>query len=810
MIVAVRRRLAVGVGLIAALTCVVAASPLPADAAASGFNSLPAPQRVLDTRPEGTTADSQHAKAGAVAAGTTYTLPLTGRVGLPDSVTATVLNVTVAEPADAGFVTVYPCGAPLPTASNVNYTAGQTVPNAVIAAPGSGGAVCLYTKATAHLVVDVSGWFAPSSYTALAAPARLFDSRPGRPTIDGQQAGEGARAAESETPIQVAGRAGLGDEPRSVVLNVTATETQGPGFVTAYPCGVPRPNASNLNYLTNQTVPNLVVSKVADNGTVCVFTKAGAHLVVDVAGALGPSVFTALDSPQRLLDTRLTGVTADGAFRQAGTQPTRGSLELDVTRAGVPDGASAVVLNLTAVGPQGPGYLATHPRGTPRPTASNVNYAPGQTVANAVVARIGAGGDVCVFNLAPVDVIVDVAGYLTGPAPAASGAPCPGTAPNDPNAAAAIVRRPALQQAIGVDHTAIMICDVGAGWGTLDAAEVAAWANQTIAPWFAEESRGAYTVQFAPHPAGRITVSGSFECMNEVSRLSEAPFTNVIGVTEESYGGGQAGPGLIYDSFDTSVLGQPPSQSSRGGYVGGAAAFVNPAVFVHEIGHTLHWPHSFIPVSGDPFTEYNNPIDVMSGEPDVGGDADLDSEQYCEIVSDPGFYTPCWPQHTLAFNRVAAGWVGSTQIAIHRSGQVNYVLDRPTGDGLQTVVLPDPAEANRLMTLEARPAVGRDQFNESAGVAVHLIDQTGDGWTRGVSTNRRQQQAFGEPNTYLHVVTPGNSVTIYGVTVTVYANGEGEGYSLEVSGTYRSPGALAGDREVIFTQSTGVLLDRVE
>lgn len=810
MTVAVRRRLAVGVGLIAALTCVVVASPLPVDAAASGFNSLPAPQRVLDTRPSGTTADGQHAKSGAVAGGTTYTLPLTGRVGLPGSLAAVVLNVTVTEPTEAGFVTAFPCGAPRPNASNVNYTAGQTVPNAVIAAPGDGGAVCLYTKATTHLIVDVSGWFAPSSYAALAAPARLFDSRAGRPTVDDRQAGEGARAPESETRVQVAGRAGLGHDPGSVVLNVTATETQGPGFFTAYPCGVPRPNSSNLNYLPNQTVPNLVVAKVGDDGSVCVFTKAGAHLVVDVAGALDPSVFSALDSPQRLLDTRPTGVTADGTFRRAGTQPTRGSLELDVTRAGVPDDASAVVLNVTAVGPHGPGYLAAHPRGTARPTASNVNYAPGQTIANAVVARVGAGGAVCVFNLAPTDVIVDVAGYLTGPAPATSGAPCPGTAPNDPNAAAAVVRRPALQQAVGVDRIAILICDVGAGWGTLQAGDVASWANDTIAPWFAEESRGAYTVEFAAHPAERISASGSFECMDAASRLTEAPFTNVIGVTEEDYGGGQAGPGFIWEGFDTNVLGQPPSESSRGGYVGGSAAFVNPSVFVHEIGHTIHWPHSFISVANDPFTEYNNPIDVMSGEPDVGGDADLDSEQYCEIVSEPGFYTPCWPQHTLAFNRVAAGWVGGTQIAIHRSGQVNYVLDRPTGDGLQTVVLPDPGDGNQLMTLEARPAVGRDKFNEAAGVAVHLVDQTGDGWSRGVSTNRRHQQAAGAPNTYEHVVEPGQSLTIHGVTVTVYTNGTGEGYAAMVSGTYRSPGALAGDREVIVTQSTGVILDRVE
>ncbi|HWL43868.1 MAG TPA: hypothetical protein VNQ73_13060 [Ilumatobacter sp.] len=805
MIVALRR-LAAGAAILIAVPCALAAAPVPATAATSGFNALAAPQRVLDTRPGGTTADNQHAKSGVVGEGATYRLPLTGRVGLPDQMAAAVLNVTVTEPGAAGFVTVYPCGAPLPTASNLNYTSGQTVPNAVIAAPGERGAVCLFTKSATHLIVDVSGWFATGAYTALKTPARLYESRAGRPTVDGRQRGEGLRPAESETRIKVAGRGGVSSAPASVVLNVTATETQGPGFVTVYPCGVARPNASNLNYLANQTVPNLVVAKVGADGEVCVFTKAAAHLVIDIAGELADAVYAPLASPQRLLDTRPTGTTADGAFQRAGTQPHRASLQLNVARAGVPADASAVVLNITAVGAQGPGYVAAHPRGSARPTASNVNYAPGQTVANAVVARVGTGGHVCIFNLAPTDVIVDVAGYLTGPAPATSSGQCPGTQPDDPNAAAAIVRRPVLHQALGNDRIAILICDVGANFTRLDAGQVATWANEHVAPWFAEESRGRFTVQFSAHPSGRIRTANAYTCMDEAADLTEAPFTNVIGVTEEAWGGGQAGPGYIYDQFDTNVLAQPPSESARGGYVGGQAAFVNPSVFVHEIGHTIHWPHSYIYVPNDPFTEYNNRVDVMSGEPE----ADFDSANYCDIPG-TGSFTPCFAQHTLAFNRVAAGWVGGTQVAIHRSGQANYVLDAPIGNGVQMVALPDRGDPNQLMTIEARPAVGRDQFLEVAGVAVHLVDQTGDGYSTGVSTSRRQQQAAGEPDSYGHVVAPGQTLRVHGVTIRVYGTAGG-GYAVEVSGSYRTPGHLPGDRPVIITHSTddGVSLTRIE
>jgi len=40
----------------------------------------------------------------------------------------------------------------------VNYAAGQTIPNAVVAKIGDGGRVCIYTSASAGLIVDVNGY----------------------------------------------------------------------------------------------------------------------------------------------------------------------------------------------------------------------------------------------------------------------------------------------------------------------------------------------------------------------------------------------------------------------------------------------------------------------------------------------------------------------------------------------------------------------------------------------------------------------------------------------------------------------------
>ena len=49
-------------------------------------------------------------------------------------------------------------GANPPDASNLNFSAGQTIPNSVVAEVGAGGKVCVFTSAPAHLLVDVGGY----------------------------------------------------------------------------------------------------------------------------------------------------------------------------------------------------------------------------------------------------------------------------------------------------------------------------------------------------------------------------------------------------------------------------------------------------------------------------------------------------------------------------------------------------------------------------------------------------------------------------------------------------------------------------
>ena len=118
------------------------------------FASL-APTRLLDTR------IGLGAPQAAVQPGATLRLQVAGRGGVPASgAGAVVLNVTVTQPGQGGYLTVYAGGAARPTASNLNFVAAQTVPNLVVAPIGGDGTVALFngSGSTVQLIADVAGY----------------------------------------------------------------------------------------------------------------------------------------------------------------------------------------------------------------------------------------------------------------------------------------------------------------------------------------------------------------------------------------------------------------------------------------------------------------------------------------------------------------------------------------------------------------------------------------------------------------------------------------------------------------------------
>jgi hypothetical protein len=191
------------------------------------------------------------------------------------------MNLTVTEPAGPGFLTAYPCGTDLPLVSNVNFVAGQTVPNLTTVRIGDGRSVCVYSSVPTHVVVDLAGAYGPdgSSLTPVV-PQRLLDTR------SGTGGWVGVLASGQSIDLAVGGAAGIPASATGAVLNVTITDTDVAGFVTVYPCGAAVPLASNLNYVAGDTRANMVITRLGTGGKVCLYTNGHTNLIVDIAGYL--------------------------------------------------------------------------------------------------------------------------------------------------------------------------------------------------------------------------------------------------------------------------------------------------------------------------------------------------------------------------------------------------------------------------------------------------------------------------------------------------------------------------------------------
>jgi poly(3-hydroxybutyrate) depolymerase len=397
--------------------------PQSIPASAAGAFTPVSPARLLDTR-NGTGTSGAIAK---VPSSGSVSVQVSGKGGVPSSgVGAVVLNVTATNPTVSGFVTAYPTGATKPNASNLNFNAGQTIPNHVTVKLGTGGKVTLFNGSggSVDLIADVAGWYvtgdgtANGTFTALNAPVRLLDTR--------EPIGVGipkAKIASGATlPFLVAGAVGSGVPASNVgagVLNVTVTNTAGSGFLTAFPNGTTPPTASNLNFNAGNTIANAATVKLGSDGKVALYNGSNGSLdaVADIAGwfndgaATVSGAFTPL-APARLLDTR-TGLGAVKA-----KIPSGGSVTLDVANhGGVPaSGAGAAVLNVTVTNTAGGGFVTAYPAGTNKPNASNLNFNPGTTIPNLVTVKLGTGtkaGKVTFYNGSggPLDLIADVAGW---------------------------------------------------------------------------------------------------------------------------------------------------------------------------------------------------------------------------------------------------------------------------------------------------------------------------------------------------------------------------------------------------------------
>lgn len=385
--------LVLGFAVAGPLTAPGAAAAAPVPAAAPDLVPL-SPARVVDTR-YGTGAPKR-----PVPAGSTTRIQLAGRGGVPASgVAAVVLNLTAVGASGDGFLTLWPSGGQRPTASNLNYRAGQTIANRVYLTVGSDGSADLYSQRPVDVVIDVTAYLPTGSSYQPLAPQRVLDTR-----------GAQRPASGSVTRVKVAGKAGVpASGAGAVALTVTAVNSASRGYATVFPTGAVRPTASTLNYPASATIAALTVSRLGPWGEVDIYVQSSVDVVVDVAGWYPATASYTPMTPLRVADSRFgTGISF-------GTVEAGRSVDVPLTGVGgIPTaGLTAVEINITATQQKGAGFITAYPAGQARPTASTLNVTRGVDVANSATLRVGAGGAVTVYTSTDTQIIVDVVGYFT-------------------------------------------------------------------------------------------------------------------------------------------------------------------------------------------------------------------------------------------------------------------------------------------------------------------------------------------------------------------------------------------------------------
>jgi Concanavalin A-like lectin/glucanases superfamily len=376
------------------------------------------PVRIMDTR----SASKIGPVTGPIAADGTATLPIDGittnGVDLPASgITAVAIAITVTGQTEGGFITTFPAGTPRPETSAVNFTSSGNYTNNAIVPVGPGGGIEFYNGATSsiQLITDITGYFTTnttatgaSTYTPLADPTRILDTRNGTGAPEAQIAADGTLTLTMDGDnTNGAGLPASG--VTAVALNLTVVPADGgSGILIAYPDGVSTPSVSLLSYRGGYVQAGTILIPVGSDGKIDIFNSSSdpISLVGDLSGYFTTSTtgqyYHPLDST-RLLDTRQTSamgadaaITIDNPASILANNPT---LVLDI-----------VATEATAPG----GYLVAYPAAAAMPDTSLLSFVADGEDANLALVNTATSNASTIDNQSAgtVQVVVDTNGYF--------------------------------------------------------------------------------------------------------------------------------------------------------------------------------------------------------------------------------------------------------------------------------------------------------------------------------------------------------------------------------------------------------------
>ncbi|NNN22657.1 MAG: hypothetical protein HKL80_11730 [Acidimicrobiales bacterium] len=266
------------------------------------------PQRIVDTRPNSSfeLSGNQLISMTPVSFGVTGQTPVvttdyTSSVVPSQGVSAVVLNVTVTDTTSSGYLTLWPQGSTQPYTSDLNWVKGDTIANQVIVPVGANGEVSAIESGTsADLVVDVIGYYSDGTTITPGNGGLFVSANPTR--ISDTRSYVGNNYQNSRTPLTGSNQITvslLGPSTSqntstqlpsansivAYVLNVTATDTTTPGYLTVWSAGDSMPNTSNLNWVGGETLANGMYAEIGGPiKGVDIYSNAPVDVIVDSFG----------------------------------------------------------------------------------------------------------------------------------------------------------------------------------------------------------------------------------------------------------------------------------------------------------------------------------------------------------------------------------------------------------------------------------------------------------------------------------------------------------------------------------------------
>ena len=393
--------------------------PAPTAVLPSAFTALGAPARLLDTRPASYVGPGN--LVGPYPQYSIIDLPVSASGIIPSNATSVAVNITSTESVSQFYIQALPTlGGAIGAFSTMNVTTpGQNRPNFAVVPLGQ-GSISIFIPTGGNIIVDAMGYFTPSPATSAGRfvpvnPRRVLDTRPTE--VGAVPAGWVTHRPAAGESVRVEVPAGIGVPAiglSALVVNVTATESNGSGFLQALPTGSTPGQTSTVNYVAGQTAATHAIVPLGADGTISVFTSHSSHMIVDVMGYITDA--TAPESsaglfvsvpPDRYYDSR----TPPNTLHASGSTVT---VHLAGAPFAVPAGAAAISMNLTADQATAPGFITAYPSDGEFPLSSNVNFSTATTVANAALVKLSDGGSLNTYVNTATHVIIDVNGYFTG------------------------------------------------------------------------------------------------------------------------------------------------------------------------------------------------------------------------------------------------------------------------------------------------------------------------------------------------------------------------------------------------------------